>query len=249
MDWLLKPEALAAFATLTAMEIVLGIDNIIFISVLAGRLPLAQQPKARRLGLAAALISRLALLFSITWIMRLSKPLFTVFEISITGRDLILIIGGLFLMWKATREIHHKVEGVEESHSGRPSATLQGVILQVLVIDVVFSLDSVITAVGMVDDIRIMMSAVVVSVGVMLFAAGPISAFVDRHPTVKMLALAFLLMIGMMLVAEGWHFHVPKGYVYFAMAFSILVELLNIRASAKRKARDELATTAASGSH
>lgn len=238
MDWITDPNAWTALITLTAMETVLGIDNIIFISILTGRLPPEQQGRARTLGLAVAMLSRILLLFSLSWIMRLTEPLLPpIAGHALTGRDLILIVGGLFLLWKATREIHHKMEGPDEAAQGREAGpvTFNGVLLQILVLDVVFSLDSVITAVGMVEEISIMIAAVIVSVLIMVVAAAPISGFVERHPTVKMLALAFLLLIGLTLVAEGWRFHVPKGYIYFAMAFSVAVEMLNIRASARRR--------------
>jgi predicted tellurium resistance membrane protein TerC len=234
MDWLSDPNGWIALATLTGLEIVLGIDNIVFISILASKLPAAEQARARRLGLLAALLSRVALLFSLSWIMRLTEPLFTIGTKPVTGRDLILILGGLFLIWKATKEIHHKVEGhAGEAQPSEARATLSGVIAQILLVDVVFSLDSVITAVGMVDTISIMVTAVLLSVAIMVVAAGPVSAFVERHPTIKMLALSFLLLIGMTLVAEGWALHIPKGYIYFAMAFSLLVEMLNIRMRTK----------------
>ena len=238
MESLFSPNAIAALVTLVVMEVVLGIDNIIFISVMAGRLPASKQKKARSLGLMAAMFSRIALLFSITLVMRLNKPLIALGGILLTGRDLVLLVGGLFLMWKATKEIHEKVEGDEEEAAGqrRTPATMSSVILQILVIDIIFSLDSVVTAVGMADDIRIMVAAVVISVAVMMLAAGSISKFVEQRPTIKMLALAFLLMIGVMLVAESFHVHVPKGYIYFAMAFSIGVEMLNIRMHKKGKA-------------
>ena len=238
MESLFSPNAIAALVTLVVMEVVLGIDNIIFISVMAGRLPASKQKKARSLGLMAAMFSRIALLFSITLVMRLNKPLIALGGILLTGRDLVLLVGGLFLMWKATKEIHEKVEGDEEEAAGqrRTPATMRSVILQILVIDIIFSLDSVVTAVGMADDIRIMVAAVVISVAVMMLAAGSISKFVEQRPTIKMLALAFLLMIGVMLVAESFHVHVPKGYIYFAMAFSIGVEMLNIRMHKKGKA-------------
>lgn len=242
MDWLTDPAAWTALVTLTAMETVLGIDNIIFISILTGKLPPDQQGRARTMGLAVAMLSRILLLFSLSWIMRLREPLLpAIAGRELTGRDLILIVGGLFLLWKATREIHEKVEGHDEETAAANAAakpvTFGGVLLQILVLDIVFSLDSVITAVGMVDNISIMITAVMVSVGIMVLAARPIGAFVEKHPTVKMLALAFLLLIGITLVAEGWRFHVPKGYIYFAMAFSVTVEMLNIRASARRRAR------------
>ncbi|MBM3737272.1 MAG: TerC family protein [Acidobacteria bacterium] len=234
MDWIGDPQGWIALATLTALEIVLGIDNVIFISILASRLPAAQQPRARRLGLLAALISRLMLLFSLTWIMRLTAPLFGVAGQEISGRDLILLIGGLFLIGKATREIHHKLEGAEGDADSTVKASFASVILQVLLVDVVFSLDSVITAVGMVDRISIMVAAVLISVGFMLAFAAPISGFVQKHPTVKVLALAFLILIGFTLVAEGFGQHISKGSVYFAMAFSVAVEMLNLRLRAKQ---------------
>lgn len=229
MDWLTDPQAWIALLTLTALEIVLGIDNIIFISILAGKLPGEQQKRARILGLLAAMVSRLLLLFSLTWIMRLTSPLFNVFGQEISGRDLILLIGGLFLIAKATHEIHNKLEGAEGESNAKVGSSFAGVIIQIMLIDIVFSLDSVITAVGMVQNISIMVVAVVVSVGFMLFFSGAISDFVQRHPTVKMLALAFLILIGVNLVAEGFGQHIPKGYTYFAMAFSVLVEMLNLR--------------------
>jgi predicted tellurium resistance membrane protein TerC len=233
MSHLLTADALIGLATLTVLEIVLGIDNIIFISILAGALPKSDQPKARRLGLAGAFVTRMLLLFSITWIMRLTKPLFTVLERGITGKDLILIAGGLFLIAKATTEIHQKFEDDELAAAAKQSRAagkgLLAVVLQITIIDIVFSLDSVITAVGMVPHIEIMIGANVVALAVMLVASTPISDFVDRHPTVKMLALSFLVLIGTNLVAEGTGFHIPKGYTYFAMAFSVITEMLNIR--------------------
>ena len=233
MDWLLAPDALVGLLTLTVLEIVLGIDNIIFISVLAGRLPPAEQPKARRLGLAGAFVTRVLLLLSITWIMGLVRPLFTVLGRGITGKDLILLLGGLFLIWKAVREIHHKFEEggdpVDDAVAQRVGGSLASVVVQIMLIDIVFSIDSVVTAVGMIDDVRLMIIANVIALGVMLAAAGPIGAFVERHPTVKMLALSFLVLIGTNLVAEGTGFHIPKGYTYFAMGFSVLVEMLNLR--------------------
>jgi predicted tellurium resistance membrane protein TerC len=229
MHWLTDPNALVGLATLTALELVLGIDNIIFISILAGRLPVAQQAKARRLGLTLALGSRILLLLSISWIMGLSAPLFSVAEHAFTGRDLILIAGGLFLIGKATFEIHSKLEGAEHGHSAPALATMGAVLLQILLVDVVFSVDSVITAVGMVDEVAIMIVANVIALAVMLLAAEPIAGFVDQHPTVKVLALAFLVMIGGNLFVEGFGYHVPKGYTYFAMAFALGVEFLNIR--------------------
>lgn len=231
MSWLSDPSSWIAFATLLALEIVLGIDNVIFISILAGKLPADQQGRARTTGLALALITRVALLFSLAWIVRLTAPLFTLLGQEISGRDLILVAGGLFLLWKSTHEIHERLEGEEERGAGRarPAASFTSVIVQILLLDVVFSLDSVITAVGMVDRLSIMVSAVVAAVVVMLFAAGGISRFVERHPTVKMLALSFLLLIGVTLIAEGFDQHIPKGYIYFAMAFSVFVEMLNLR--------------------
>jgi predicted tellurium resistance membrane protein TerC len=230
-DWLADPNAWVALLTLTVLEIVLGIDNIIFLSILAGKLPKAQQPKARRLGLLGAFTTRLVLLMSIAWIVRLTRPLFSVFDHGVSGRDLILLAGGLFLIGKATFEIHNKLEGEEHGPEGsrRAKASFASVIVQIMIIDMVFSLDSVITAVGMADQISVMVIANVIALGIMLTSAGPISGFVDRHPTIKMLALAFLLLIGTNLVADGLGFHIPKGYTYFAMAFSVLVEMLNLR--------------------
>lgn len=234
-DWLGNPELLIAFATLVVLEIVLGIDNIIFISILAGKLPPEQQARARTLGLLLAAGIRVLLLFSIAWIIRLNTPLFTVLGQDISGRDLILIGGGLFLLYKAVREIHEKLEG--HDHEGVTTAppNFNAVIVQILLVDLVFSLDSVITAVGMVDDVRVMVTAVLFTVVIMLVAAAPIGNFVNRHPTVKMLALSFLLLIGMTLVAEGAGFKIPKGYVYFAMGFAVLVEVLNLATRKRSK--------------
>ena len=229
MDFLLDPQIWIAFLTLAALEIVLGIDNIIFISILAGKLPPDQQEKARKLGLALAAITRLMLLFSIAWIMKWTEPLFTVLDMGISIRDLILIVGGLFLIAKSTLEIHEKLEGDQGHAAAKIPASFAAVIGQILVLDVVFSLDSIITAVGMVDHIAVMAAAIIVAVIVMVLFAGVISAFVDRHPTIKMLALTFLVLIGMALVGEGLDMHIPKGYIYFAMAFSVGVELLNMR--------------------
>jgi predicted tellurium resistance membrane protein TerC len=229
MEWMSNPESWIALLTLTVLEIVLGIDNIIFISILAGKLPKEQQAKARKVGLGLAMFIRLALLASLAWIARLTDPLFTVFNQEISGRDLILLVGGLFLLAKATHEIHDKLEGEEGHASAKVAASFTSVIVQILALDIVFSLDSVITAIGMADELAVMMAAVVIAVGVMFVAAGPISNFVERHPTVKMLALSFLLLIGMSLVAEGFDQHISKGYIYFAMGFSIFVEMLNQR--------------------
>ena len=231
MEWLTSPEAWIALGTLTVLEIVLGIDNIVFISVLADRLPNEQRGKARQLGLAAAMITRILLLFSITFIIGLTAPLFHAFERDISGSDLILIAGGLFLLSKSTREIHLSLEGAKDGAKPRsgPTPTLFGVLLQIAILDIVFSLDSVITAVGMAEDVGVMVTAIVLAVVVMMVAANAIGDFVSEHPTLKMLALSFLLLIGTSLVAEGMSFHIPKGYIYFAMAFSVLVEFLNIR--------------------
>ncbi len=234
MDWFSDPNAWVSLLTLTLLEVVLGIDNIIFISILSSKLEGAEaQAKARRLGLMGAFVSRVLLLLSIVWVMRLTAPLFDVLGHSFSGRDLILLVGGLFLISKATLEIHHKLEGdAHDSSSSKRVKSLWATVAQIMVIDVVFSLDSVITAVGMADEVSIMIAANVVALGVMLSAAGSIARFVDRHPTVKMLALAFLVLIGTNLVAEGFGQHIPKGYTYAAMAFSVLVEMLNIRARA-----------------
>jgi predicted tellurium resistance membrane protein TerC len=235
MEWMTDPQAWIALFTLTVLEIVLGIDNIIFISILVGKLPHRQQPKARRLGLFLAMFLRIGLLASIAWMAKLTAPLFTVLGQGISGRDLILLTGGVFLLFKATREIHDRLEGDEGEANARAVASFAAVIVQVLLLDIVFSLDSVITAVGMADHLPVMIAAVVIAVGVMMFAAGPISNFVARHPTIKMLALSFLLLIGMSLIAEGLGRHIPKGYIYFAMAFSVFVEMLNLRSGKKGK--------------
>ena len=226
-------EGWIALLTLTALEIVLGIDNIVFISILAGKLPAADRDRARKMGLFLAMFIRIALLFSITWVMRLTAPLISLFSQEISGRDLILIGGGLFLIAKSTHEIHDNLEGEEGHASAKASSSFGGVIVQILLLDVVFSLDSVITAVGMADDIVVMVLAVVIAVGVMLVSAGSISEFVERHPTVKMLALSFLLLIGVSLIGEGLDQHIPKGYIYFAMAFSVFVEMINLRVRTK----------------
>ncbi|MDF3052296.1 MAG: rane protein TerC family [Geminicoccaceae bacterium] len=229
MDWITNPEAWVALLTLTVLEIVLGIDNVVFISILAGKLPPDQQPKARRLGLALAMIMRIGLLFSLSLIIRLTAPLFTVLGQEISGRDLVLIIGGLFLLAKSTHEIHERLEGQEGEASVRVGPSLASVLVQIMLLDIVFSLDSVITAVGMAEDLGVMVTAVVIAVAFMMLFAGPVSRFVDRHPTVKMLALSFLLLIGLALISDGLNQHIPKGYIYFAMAFSVAVELLNLR--------------------
>jgi len=229
MELLLSPEAWLAFVTLTALEIVLGIDNIIFISILVGRLPRAQQTRARFIGLSLAMVMRIALLLSLVWIMRLTAPLFEVFTVAISGRDLILIGGGLFLLAKSTAEIHESLEGAERVRGKAVRAGFAAMMVQIAFIDIVFSLDSVITAVGMARDIEVMVAAIVVAVLVMMAAAGSIGRFVDRHPTVKMLALSFLILIGVALIADGLGAHIPKGYIYFAMAFSFGVEMLNLR--------------------
>ena len=234
IDWIADPNAWIALATLTALEIVLGIDNIIFLSVLVSRLPPARRNVARRLGLALAMITRIALLLSLTWMMRLTEPLFTLWQ-AISGRDLILIGGGLFLLWKSVHEIHNSLEG--EGDDGQPApkaAGFAGVLVQIALIDIVFSLDSVVTAVGLADQVAVMVLAIVISVAVMMFSARTIGEFVDAHPTIKMLALAFLVLVGVTLIAEGFDAHVPKGYIYFAMAFSIAVEMLNIRMRNRR---------------
>ena len=228
-EWIASPEAWIALATLTALEIVLGIDNIIFISILVGRLPEHQRNFGRRVGLLLAMGMRLALLFSIAWVMGLKETWFTVLGQAISGRDVILIGGGLFLLAKSTHEIHNSLEGVEEEQPSIKVATLGPVLFQIAVLDIVFSLDSVITAVGLVDQVSIMAIAIIMAVGVMLMAARPIGEFVDEHPTVKILALAFLILVGVTLMVEGFDVHVPKGYIYFAMAFSVAVEMINLR--------------------
>jgi predicted tellurium resistance membrane protein TerC len=233
MDWITEPQAWIGFATLTLLEIVLGIDNIVFISILTDKLPGAQQTRARLIGLALAMLTRILLLFSLTWIIQLTAPLFVVLGEEISGRDLVLILGGLFLLAKSTHEIHGNLEGEEGKSSARVAPSFLSVLIQIMLLDIVFSLDSVITAVGMVDEIGVMVSAVVVAVIFMMFFAGPISTFVSRHPTVKILALSFLLMIGVALIAEGLDQHIPKGYIYFSMAFSLMVELLNQRVRAR----------------
>lgn len=229
MEWISQPEAWIALLTLIALELVLGVDNVIFISILAGKLPVDQQQRARTTGISMAVITRILLLLSISWVIGLTAPLFNVWTLEISGRDLILLAGGLFLLGKATLEIHHKLEGVEGRSSNRVVASFTGVIVQIMLLDIVFSLDSVITAVGMVDEVAIMIIAVILAAGVMIWSARPIGDFVERHPTIKILALSFLLLIGFTLIVEGLHQHIPKGYIYFAMGFSVFVEMLNLR--------------------
>jgi predicted tellurium resistance membrane protein TerC len=232
-SWMSTTDGWVALATLTVLEIVLGIDNIVFISILAGKLQPEERERARTLGLTLAMGMRILLLLSITWVMGLTTPLFSVFGREISGRDLILLIGGLFLIGKSTHEIHDKLEGEEGHGSAKAAASFGAVLVQIALLDIVFSLDSVITAVGMAEHLMVMILAVVMAVGVMLFASGAISAFVEKHPTVKMLALSFLLLIGVSLVAEGFHHHIPKGYIYFAMAYSVFVEMINLRVRSK----------------
>jgi predicted tellurium resistance membrane protein TerC len=235
MEWIFRPEAWLALVTLTALEIVLGIDNIIFISILVGRLPAQQRNRGRVLGLGFAMVTRILLLLSITWVMKLTTPLFTIASTGISGRDIILIGGGLFLLWKSTVEIHESLEGAGEEHTTRAMAGFAATILQIAIIDIIFSLDSVITAVGLAQDVAVMIIAIIGAVGVMMFAAKAIGDFVDRHPTIKVLALSFLVMVGVALICEGFDLHIPRGYIYFAMAFSTVVEMLNIRM--RKKAR------------
>jgi predicted tellurium resistance membrane protein TerC len=229
MSWLLQPESWIAFVTLVILELVLGVDNVIFISILAGKLPHDQQKRARTTGIMLAVITRILLLLSLSWIIGLTQPLFTVLSFDISGRDLVLLVGGLFLLWKSVHEIHEKLEGQEGEASAKVRAAFWGVITQIMLLDVVFSLDSVITAVGMVNELAIMIAAVVIAAVVMVFTSTPLAEFVERHPTIKMLALSFLLLIGFTLIVEGLHQHIPKGYIYFAMGFSVLVEMLNLR--------------------
>lgn len=241
-SWVNDPQAWVAMLTLTVMEIVLGIDNIVFISILTDKLPEAERPRARLLGLGFAMVTRILLLLSISWVMRLKDPIFAVLGHEISGKDLILILGGLFLLYKATTEIHHKIEGIaEEEKKSAKGAALGAILVQIAILDIVFSLDSVITAVGMVEHVSVMVAAVLISVVFMMFFASPVSSFISRHPTVKVLALSFLLLIGTTLVAEGFHVHFSKNYVYFAMAFSVMVEALNIRMKnkAEKNARPE----------
>ena len=233
MTWITSPEVWIGLLTLTVLEIVLGIDNIIFLSIVSGKLPPAQQPRARRIGLSLALLLRIGLLVSLAWIIRLTTPLFTVLGHGISGRDLILLAGGLFLIAKSTREIHERLEGDEPRGSARAPASFRNVIGQLVLLDLVFSLDSVITAVGMARQLGVMIAAVVIAVGVMMLSANAISDFVHRHPTIKMLALSFLLLIGVSLIADGLGQHLSKGYIYFAMGFSVVVEMLNLKLRAR----------------
>lgn len=234
MEFMLSPEGLLALATLTILEIVLGIDNIVFISVVAGRLPEHQQALARRLGLAAALITRLLLLLSLSWLASLTAPLFTAFNHTMSARDLILLLGGLFLIWKATAEIHHMMEPEPDDGTPRKTSTFMAVITQIAIIDIIFSLDSVITAIGMVNHVPVMVVAILISVAIMLLAVGPISRFIHQHPGTKILAFALLVLVGVALVADAMHVHIPRGYIYFAVAFSLLVEMLNIAHDKKK---------------
>lgn len=233
MEWITQPNAWIALVTLVALELVLGVDNVIFISILAGKLPVDQQQKARTTGIALAVITRILLLLSISWVIGLTEPLFSLLTLEVSGRDLILIAGGLFLLGKATLEIHHRLEGVEGQQSAKVAASFTSVIIQIMLLDVVFSLDSVITAVGMVDELIIMIIAVIFAAVVMIWSARSIGEFVERHPTIKILALSFLLLIGFTLIVEGLHQHIPKGYIYFAMGFSVFVEMLNLRIRAQ----------------
>ncbi len=229
-DWITSPDAWIALGTLTALEIVLGIDNIIFISILVGRLPESERPRARFFGLGLAMLSRIGLLSALAWLMRLTQPLFTVLAQEISGRDIILLVGGLFLIAKSVMEVHNSLEGGHEfEQENKRKASFFSILVQIALIDIVFSLDSVITAVGLAEDVAVMITAVVISVLVMMFAARSIGEFVDKHPTIKMLALSFLIMVGLALIGEGLELHIPKGYIYFAMAFSIVVEMINIR--------------------
>ena len=229
MDWLLLPETWIAFVTLVVLELVLGVDNVIFISILAEKLPQDQQKRARTTGIMLAVVTRILLLLSLSWIIGLTEPLFTIIDFDISGRDLVLLAGGLFLIWKSVHEIHQKLEGQEGESSAKVRAAFWSVIIQIMVLDIVFSLDSVITAVGMVSELPIMIAAVVIAAVVMVFTSTPLATFVEHHPTIKMLALSFLLLIGFTLLVEGLHQHIPKGYIYFAMGFSVLVEMLNLR--------------------
>ena len=229
MEWISTPEAWIALLTLTALEIVLGIDNIIFISILVDRLPDHQQKKARLIGLGLAMIMRILLLLSLSWVMGLNETLFAIMGHEVSGRDLILLGGGLFLIWKSTQEIHHSLAGETEETQGTPQATMGAILVQIAILDIVFSLDSVITAVGMADEVGVMITAIVIAVAVMMFCAQNIGEFVENNPTIKMLALSFLILVGTALLGEGMHFHIPKGYIYFAMAFAVVVEILNLK--------------------
>lgn len=249
MEWLTDPQIWIALLTLATLEIVLGIDNIVFISILAARLPVSQQKKARRLGLLLAMVTRIGLLFSLSWVIGLTQPLFTLFGEALSGRDLILIAGGLFLLAKSTHELHSRLEAPPTEKKAVVHPTFGSVLVQIALLDIVFSLDSVITAVGMVDHVEIMIAAVVIAVGVMIVFAEPVSHFVDDHPTVKVLALSFLLLIGMSLVAEGLDHHIPKGYIYFAMGFSIFVEMINLRVRKRQADPVVLHSTLATGEH
>jgi predicted tellurium resistance membrane protein TerC len=234
MEFLFSAESWAALLTLTVLEIVLGIDNIVFISILSGKLPEHQRQRARTLGLALAMGTRILLLLSLTWIMRLTRPFFTIGPQEVSGRDLILLIGGMFLLWKSTHEIHERLEGAAEAvRKAGKANTMASVLTQIALLDIIFSLDSVITAVGMANQIAVMVAAIVIAVGIMMLASRPLGEFVESHPTIKILALSFLLLIGMALIAEGFHQHIPKGYIYFAMGFSVFVEMLNLRAHRK----------------
>lgn len=228
-EWMVNPEAWIALLTLTALEIVLGIDNIIFISILVGKLPEKERGNARTIGLALAMVTRILLLLSITWVMRLTNPLFTILQYDISGRDLILIIGGLFLLAKSTHEIHNSLEGTEEHKNSKAASGFLSVIIQIAILDIVFSLDSVITAVGLAKDVEVMILAIIIAVIIMMVSAKALGDFVDSHPTIKMLALSFLILVGVSLVGEGLDFHIPKGYIYFSMAFSVGVEMLNLK--------------------
>lgn len=229
MDWINEPQAWLALISLIALEVVLGIDNIVFISIQASKLPVDKQNKARKLGLMLAMVTRIALLFSLSWLMGLTRPLFTVFNNEISGRDLILISGGLFLLWKSTMEIHEKLEGADATLPGQVKITFGAVLFQILILDIVFSIDSIITALGMADQLSIMVLAIIIAVGFMMIFSEKISMFVEKHPTIKMLALSFLFMIGIALIGDGLDMHIPKGYIYFAMAFSVIVEMFNLR--------------------
>ena len=237
-EWLSDPQAWIALVTLTVLEIVLGIDNIVFISILSDKLPEEQRPRARFIGLTMAMIGRIVLLLSIAWIMQLTTPLFEVFGHGVSGRDIILIVGGIFLIAKSTHEIHNKLEGAEDGHTVKGTVTFGSVLFQIFLLDLVFSLDSVITAVGMADQVGVMITAIVIAIGVMMISANAVADFISKHPTVKMLALSFLLLIGTALVADGTGLHIPKGYIYSAMAFSVFVEMLNLRLRRTRKPVD-----------